>query len=131
MAYFGDLSRPGVKNRIYDRMHWCGLPVWQLLFSDVEPVTSVITGEQEEEFPDLGQVVAAQFEDCVKEVLTNGHLPCRRVRVVPGAAQLKIRTEKMIRLKLDIMVESITKGIQIVTPPLSLLLAERKSKHFS
>ena len=36
------------------------LPVWQLLFSDVEPVVSVITGEQEEEFPDLGQVVAAQ-----------------------------------------------------------------------
>ena len=96
MSYFGDLSRPGVKNRIYDRMHWCGLPVWQLLFSDVEPVTSVITGEQEEEFPDLGQVVAAQFEDCVKEVLTNGHLPCRRVRVVSGAAQLKIRTEKMM-----------------------------------
>ena len=76
-----------------ESIHWCGLPVWQLLFSDVEPVTSVITGEQEEEFPDLGQVVAAQFEDCVKEVLTNGHLPCRRVRVVPGAAQLKIRTE--------------------------------------
>ena len=99
MAYFGDLSRPGVKNRIYDRMHWFGLPVWQLLFSDVEPVTSVITGEQEEEFPDLGQVVAAQFEDCVKEVLTNGHLPCRRVRVVPGAAQLRIRTEKREAIK--------------------------------
>ena len=41
--YFAYLSRPGVKNN--DRMHWCGLPVWQLLFSDVEPVTSVITGE--------------------------------------------------------------------------------------